>query len=170
MKRIPYLEGGEEMKKILIGTVSVLLLFACTIPASGEFHALFKNKKLAHEIGLSDKQIEDLKELATDMQKKMITIRADIELKEIDLREVLDSEKPDEGKAISLIKEIMGKKTEMEILKIKQLISVKEMLTSEQLEKLEEFKRVRRMEKRGTHKGEGPEHRKGKGPQHNEMP
>ena len=157
------------MKKLAITLISILLITAFTVPSFGEFHALFKNKKLANEIGLTDAQVDELKELAISTKKKMITIRADIELNEIDLKEILAEEKPNEGKAISLVKEIMGKKTEIEILKIKQIIAVKETLTSEQLEKLEDFKREHhRMEKKGKHKGEGPDHRRGKHPKHNE--
>ncbi|TES92306.1 MAG: periplasmic heavy metal sensor [Candidatus Cloacimonadota bacterium] len=135
------------MKKILIVTISLIFLVLLVSSSFGEFHGLWKNKKLAKEIGLSEEQIDKMKDLSIATEKKMIKIRADMELKEIDLREVLDADKPDEGKAINLIKEIMKKKTEAWVLKIKQRIAMKKTLTTEQMEKLEEFKREHRMRK-----------------------
>ncbi|MCK4234797.1 hypothetical protein KAX75_10230 [candidate division WOR-3 bacterium] len=151
------------MKKITIALVSALLIFAFAVPSFCEFQALIKNKKLAKEIGLSDEQVKEIKELTINTKKKMIKIRADIELKEIDLKVALDEDKPNEGKAVSLINDIMKKKTEARVLQIKQLISIKKTLTSEQLEKFEEFKRERQAMKEHRHKRGGhnpPEHPK----------
>lgn len=152
------------MKKILIVLLSFVFLFLCVSSSFAEFRCIWKNKSLAKEIGVSEEQVKKIKDLSIATEKKLIKIRADMELKEIDLREVLDADKPDEGKAINLIKEIMKKKTEAWILKIKQRIAMKKTLTTEQMEKLKEFKREHKMEKMRKHKMEGPmrlEHHKG---------
>jgi Spy/CpxP family protein refolding chaperone len=162
-------KGGVKMKKVSLILITACLMIIWVIPAFGEFHCLIKNKKLAREIGLTDEQRENIKELMTSTKKKMIDIRADIEILEIDLRNELDEEKPDEGKAISLIKEIMKKKTDAQILKVKNLITVKKQLTPEQFEKYEEFKMEhhKRQEKKhhrkkeNKHDGQGDnKHRK----------
>ena len=129
------------MKKTIILTVSLALLFLFISSAFAEFQCLWKDKRLAKDIGLSEEQVDKLNDFAITTEKKMIKIRADIELKQIDLHEILDQDKPDEKKAISLVKEIMNLKTETRILKIKQMISIKETLTIEQMDKFEEFKR-----------------------------
>lgn len=152
------------MKKILIVLLSFVFLFLCVSSSFAEFRCIWKNKSLAKEIGVSEEQVKKIKDLSIATEKKLIKICADMELKEIDLREVLDADKPDEGKAINLIKEIMKKKTEAWILKIKQRIAMKKTLTTEQMEKLKEFKREHQMGKMRKHKMEGPmrlEHHKG---------
>ncbi len=155
------------MKKILIVLLSFVFFFLCVSSSFAEFRCIWKNKSLAKEIGVSEEQVKKIKELSIATEKKMIKIRADMELKEIDLREVLDADKPDEGKAVNLIKEIMKKKTEAWILKIKQRIAMKKTLTTEQMEKLEGFKREHRMgkDRKCKCKKEGsmrPEHHGGK--------
>jgi len=140
------------MKKILIILVSLVFLFLFISSSFAEFRCLWKNKKLIKDVALSEKQVNTIKELSIKTEKDMIKVRSEIELKQIDLREVLDADKPDEGKAVGLIKEIMKLKTDARILKTKQMISIKKTLTPEQMEKFQEFKREHHMRKVSKHK------------------
>lgn len=133
------------MKKILIVSVSIVFLFLFISSSFAEFPRLWKNKELIKNIGISKEQVGKIKDLSITTEKKLIKVRADIELKEIDLREVLDEDKPNEGKAEGLIKGIMKLKTDARILKTKQMIDMKKILTPEQLEKLQQFKREHQM-------------------------
>jgi Spy/CpxP family protein refolding chaperone len=130
---IRLLEGGEKMKKLALLLISVLFVMAAVSSSYAEFRGVFRNKKIAKELKLSDEQIETIKELAKNTEKKMIQLRADMEMKEIDLRDLLDEDAPNEAKAIELVKDIMELKTEQKVLKIKELIKVKKTLTPEQI-------------------------------------
>jgi|GEM_PF-6024230 len=136
------------MKKALIPLVISLLLLIFVSSSFAQPGNLWKNKQLVKELGLSQKQVDKIKSASLDTDKKMITLRADTELKELDLKELLDSDSPDETKAVGLIKEIMKIKTDQKILKIKQIILVKKTLTKEQMEKLEQFKHEHAMKKK----------------------
>jgi len=136
------------MKKALIPLVISLLLLIFVSSSFAQPGNLWKNKQLVKELGLSQKQVDKIKSVSLDTDKKMITLRADTELKELDLKELLDSDSPDEAKAVGLIKEIMKIKTDQKILKIKQMILVKKTLTKEQMEKLEQFKHEHAMKKK----------------------
>ncbi len=120
--------------------MTTLLVLTAVSSSYAHFRGILKNTKLAEELKLSDEQIETIKESSQKIEKQMIKLRADMEMKEIDLRDVMDEEKPDEDKAIALVKAIMELKTEQRILHIKEMITLKKTLTTEQIEKLHEFK------------------------------
>jgi len=151
------------VKKLSITLLTTLFLFLFIASSFAKFPCFWKDKKLVKEIGLSEKQVNTIQDISINIKKKMIKLRADIELKEVDLKEILDCDNPNEGKAVGLIKEIMKLKTDARIAKTKQMITIKKTLTSEQLEKLEEIKRERAMRK-----GSGPEG-KGKAPPKQKM-
>ncbi len=140
------------MKKTIITLVAVVAMLALVSTSFAEFHALWKNKKLVKELKLSDKQIDKIKDMTIKTEKKMIQIRAETELAEIDLREIMDADNPDEDKAIAFVKQIMELQTEKRILRIKEMISMKKILSAEQLEKLEKIRTEHHMKKKG-HKG-----------------
>jgi Spy/CpxP family protein refolding chaperone len=128
------------MKKATVVMISALLVLGALSSLYGEYRGIFRNKKIARELKLSDEQIETIKELVKNTEKQMIQLRADMETKEIDLRDILDEDEPDESKAISLVKDIMKLKTEQRVLKIKELIRIKKTLSPEQIEKFHEIK------------------------------
>jgi Spy/CpxP family protein refolding chaperone len=153
------------MKKATPILIAALLLFVCISSSNAQFQGIFKNKRIAEELKLTDDQIETLKEIVKSTEKKMIQLRADIETKEVDLRDILDEDVPDEGKAVSLVKDIMKLKTDQRVLKIKEMIAIKKTLTPDQIEKFHEIQHEHMMRKGHDRKGEkrgnpGPE-RKG---------
>lgn len=155
----------KKMKKITILLLTMLLVLAAVSSSYANLRAIFRNKKIAEELKLSDDQIEALRESARRTEKQMIQLRADMEMKEIDLREVMDADAPDEEKAVSLVKDIMELKTEQKILKIKEMISIKKILSPEQIEKLREIEHKHQMHRKGKRKeGHMPPPPKREGP------
>ena len=158
------LEGGEKMKKLTLLLVTALLILGAVSSSYGDLRGIFRNKKIAQELKLSDDQIETIKKLAKDTEKKMIQLRADMEMKEIDLRDILDEDEPDEAKAVALVKDIMELKTEQRVLKIKEMIKIKKTLTPQQIEKFHEIKHELSMRRKhgskgGKHRMPLPEHK-----------
>ena len=147
------------MKKATLILVPALLLIVCVLSLNAEFRGILKNRKIVEELKLSEDQLESIKELVKSTEKKMIQLRADIETKEIDLRDILDEDVPDEGKAVSVVKDIMKLNTDQRVLKIKEMIAIKKTLTPEQIDKFLEIQHEHRMRKqhdRMGRKGEGP--------------
>jgi Spy/CpxP family protein refolding chaperone len=124
------------MKKITILFITFALALVVAVPSFANFPHFWKDKKIVKELGLSEKQINSIKEYTLDSQKKMIKLHADVELKELDLKELLDSDEPDEDKVVNLIKEVMSIKTEQRIVTVKQKLFIKKTLSDKQIEKL----------------------------------
>lgn len=128
-----------KMIAILVGA-SLLLssVFASAQPCRpGPF---FRHPELAKKMELTDKQIDQIKDLFLDMEKKRIELRADLQLKELELRQAMDSPKPDEGKVRKLVKQIGTMKTDLHMTRIDQQLGLKKILTPEQQEKLRQFR------------------------------
>ena len=72
-------------------------------------------------------------------------MKSDLQLKSIDLRELMDSDNPDKDKIAAKIKEIDGVKTQMKINMTNAKIDIKGVLTKDQRDKLEQMRMERRM-------------------------
>jgi len=100
---------------------------------------------LIKELSLSKDQMDKIKKIRTDAQKKNIPLKGDLQLKSIEMRELIDSDSPDKDKIAVKIKEIDGIKTQMKINMTNAKIDVKGVLTKDQRDKLEQMRMERRM-------------------------
>ncbi|OQX53218.1 MAG: hypothetical protein B5M53_07250 [Candidatus Cloacimonas sp. 4484_209] len=150
----------KKLSVVFSTTIALLLLVSFSFAQGPQ---LWKDKELIKQIGLSEKQVNTIRDLSISTMKKMVKIQADIKLKKIDLQEIMDSDKPDEGKAEGLIRQIMKLETDMRIAKTKQMIVIKKTLTPEQMDKLEQFKKEHRMMKRGKRRMTFKKHPMGPG-------
>lgn len=57
--------------------------------------ALLDNEDIVEKLGLTDEQVAALKARAAESEKKFITLRADVELAETDVRHLMREDKPD---------------------------------------------------------------------------
>ena len=105
--------------------LSLLLFFAGTEPIKPQ---------------LSETELKKVKEIHYKTQKKIIEIKSKIELKELELRHLLESETPKENEIYSLVKEIGNLKTQMRMEKIKSILEIRKILPKE---KWKLFKRVK---------------------------
>ena len=108
----------------------------------------WQHPELVEKMELTDKQQDQIENLFLDMEKKRIELRADIELTQLELREAMDSPKPDEGKVRKLVKEIGTMKTDLHMTRIDQQLGLKKILTPEQQEKLRQFRMMRQMKEK----------------------
>lgn len=88
---------------------------------------------------LSEEQKEDIKALNTEMQKIIIPIKADIELKEIDLRDEMNADEPNRDKIMKLAKEISDLELKIKQTQIDQKLKVHALLTPEQREQMKKM-------------------------------
>jgi len=87
-------------------------------------------------LDLSAEQKDNMKTIRTETEKKIVPIRADIELKEIDLREAMAADNPNRNRIMQLTKEISDLKLKIQQLKIDEKLKVHAMLTPEQREQM----------------------------------
>ncbi|MCP5103855.1 MAG: hypothetical protein GY950_10775 [bacterium] len=117
------------------------------------------------ELGLTGDQtgkIEKMKELYSE---SVIRKQADIKVKELKFNTYLKKENINRGKMEKMIRDIAKMRTDMQIDRINYMLDVKNILTPEQIKKLEEFKKKRmhrRMDKRKNWRKERMEKRRQK--------
>ncbi|MCD6309743.1 MAG: hypothetical protein J7M18_03450 [Candidatus Eremiobacteraeota bacterium] len=96
-------------------------------------------KKFVRKVEATPEQEKKLKALVFKNQKERIKLTSKLKFKILDLASVFYEENIDAGRARSLIKEIGALKIEKQLLFLDQYFKVKEILTPEQLKKLETF-------------------------------
>jgi Spy/CpxP family protein refolding chaperone len=96
-------------------------------------------------LGLDDNQSTEVKAVLRKLQKEMIQKRADIQVAEIELREILEKEPVDVKVAETKVKQIASLKTEAVMMHIQGIEDVKVKLTPEQKKKLSELMQMRGM-------------------------
>ena len=99
-------------------------------------HKLFKNKD---ELGLTEKQVDKLKDLKVRTKKDLIRKNADIEIIALDIKSQLYGEKVN----VKVVNDLIDKKYEIKKAKAKALVAayaeLKDVLTKAQKEKLKEL-------------------------------
>ena len=93
----------------------------------------------ADKMGLTDDQMEKMKPLHREMQKKQIRSKADLKIAEIELREIMEVKDFDLERASSAVKKIAEIKTADHLEMLKAMKKMRAILTDEQ------FKQMKRM-------------------------
>jgi Spy/CpxP family protein refolding chaperone len=96
-------------------------------------------------LDLSDNQTAEVKSILFKLQKDMIKKRADIEVAEVELEEILGADPVDMKAAEAKIKQIASLKADAAMMHIQGIETVKAKLTPEQKKKLMEFMPMRGM-------------------------
>jgi len=86
-------------------------------------------------LGLDDKQKEAVEAIHFRTKKEMVRKRADVQVAEIELKEILSKDPVDLQAAEAAVKKIEGLKSEMRMLHIKAMEEIKANLTPEQKKK-----------------------------------
>ncbi len=107
-------------------------------------NALVQNEEIQKEIGLSKEQLAKIRDIKFSTDKKVVKLRNDMELKEIDLKAELSKEKPDMTKIERLIRAKHSIMADIELAKVKEYLQIKDILSEEQLEKLRAIMKKRR--------------------------
>ncbi|MGA2781335.1 MAG: periplasmic heavy metal sensor [Smithella sp.] len=91
-------------------------------------------------INLDDKQKETLKEIENNFTKELIRKRADEQIAEVELRELLEKDTVDLNAVETKLKQIATIKTETQLIFIKSMEKMKVKLTPEQRERLKKMR------------------------------
>jgi Spy/CpxP family protein refolding chaperone len=102
-------------------------------------HALHVNSAL----GLDDNQSKEVKNVVLKLQKEFIQKRAEIQVAEIELSEILDKDTVDIKVAENKVKQIASLKSEAAMMHIQGMEDVKTKLTPEQKKKLSEMMQMK---------------------------
>ena len=96
------------------------------------------DKCLAHagKIGLTEDQINKIKPIHREMEKKQIRFNADLKIAQIELKEIMEVKDFDLDKASAQVKKIEDLKTVHHLEMLKSMKEVRSILTDEQFKKM----------------------------------
>lgn len=105
----------------------------------------------AEELGLTDQQMKDLRELQYNFRKTGIGLRADLKEARLELRHQMMQESPDKREIAKLVDQVAQAQKEVLKHEVDRKLAMKEILTPEQYEK---FMQGRGERRRGEKMGE----------------
>lgn len=100
---------------------------------------------MPEELNLTKEQVDKIKKLRSSSKKQNIPLKSDIELKDMELRDLMDAESPDKTAVAAKIKEIDALRTQIKINRMNARIDCRNVLTKEQKEKMEQWRGQKRM-------------------------
>ena len=104
-----------------------------------------ENPRVRTALGLSDEQVARLHKISVDAEKASVQTRADVQLRHIELRELLRADNPDHDAIMQKLDEVNALQGKMEKQRVETMLSARSVLTAEQLKKVKAF-----MENRGA--------------------
>ena len=118
----------------------------------GEFGLahLLNNPAIREKLGITAEQLGAIRKQESDFRKAEIRDRADLEVKRVDLKDLLEADKPDRAAIDAKLQEISNSRLALEKSRVHFHLAMKEAITPEQREKLHQL-----MSERWRHEG-GP--------------
>lgn len=116
----------------------------------GGLARLAENPRVRTALGLSDEQVARLHGIGVEAEKGSVQNRADMQLRRIELRELMRADNPNHDAIMQKLDEVNALQGKMAKQRVETMLSAKSVLTADQQKKLKTF-----MENRGA--GGGPE-------------
>jgi Spy/CpxP family protein refolding chaperone len=107
--------------------------------------------KLKEKVGLTKDQVRTIEKMRDAHQESTIRRTADIKILELKIGSYMEKEKINRGKLEKMLREVAAMKTDLTIANINYLLDLRDLLTPEQIKKIESIKsemKQRRMERR----------------------
>lgn len=100
--------------------------------------------KMKDDIGLTPEQIGKIEKMQNAHQEDMIKVNADIKVLELKLQSLLKGDKINRTSMEKMIRDIAKMRTDLQVEHINYLLDLRDMLTPEQLTKIDELKKEMR--------------------------
>ncbi len=142
------------MKRFVIATLAGIMLITTSAFAQNNRSNVqsARGKMRMFRESLTEEQIEQIKNIRQDWQKKAIQIRADVHVAQIELRGLIDDDSASESRIRSQLEKISSSQIDIKMGEIALKNNLKKVLTQEQLENLPDRgfnRRYFRMGRRG---------------------
>ena len=125
---------------------------------------IWRNQKLVQDLGLSDEQINKLKDMDYTHREKQMALGSQIAALQLQMDKAFSSETVDDGTVRDLAKKIAGLRGEKYVQKMESNLSVRKILTSDQIKKMDQYRMAH------NRKGMGQGYGKGFGRGHEDCP
>jgi Spy/CpxP family protein refolding chaperone len=97
---------------------------------------LAENPRMREYLGLTEDQAGRLHKIGVDAEKASVQTRADLELRHIELRELLRGDNPDHDAVMQKLDEVTALQGKMEKQRVETLLAARAVLTPDQTKKL----------------------------------
>jgi len=97
---------------------------------------IWKDKELLKKAGISEEQANKIRDFHFQNQRDGIKLSSEMRLKNLEMAELMDSDKPDEGKIRAKAKEISALREKVYMQGVEQGLTMKKLITQEQEQKL----------------------------------
>src|SRR5580658_277153 len=121
------------------------------------FARLLNDPAIRQQVGITDEQAATIRKQEADFRKTEIRGRADLEVKRIDLKDLLAADKPDRAAINAKLQEISAAQLSLQKSAIDYRLTMRDAITPAQREKLRQLMRDRwQREGRGRPGADGP--------------
>jgi Spy/CpxP family protein refolding chaperone len=135
------------MKKTAMSVLIVILVTTCAFaqkpapptPADAHHKPRHGHTLMLQRLDLTDEQREEIDKIQYKTQKEIIPLKAEIELKKLDLKQEMNANSPDRNRIMKLVESISDLTLQIRKISIDQKLTVHSILTPEQREKLKTF-------------------------------
>ncbi len=107
--------------------------------AEARMLAILESPRVKTALGLTDEQSARLRQIAVDARKESIKLQADLQVRRMELGELLRGEKPDREAVMQKVLEISNLQGQMLRQRVSALLNAKTVLTPEQQKKVQAF-------------------------------
>jgi len=114
---------------------------------------LADNPRMRTYLNLTDEQVSRLHRIGVDAQKTAVQTRANLQLRRIEMRELLRADNPDQNAILKKVDEVSALRAQMARQNIQTLLAARNVLTPDQQKKLRSVRPEHAMG------GFGPQHR-----------
>jgi Spy/CpxP family protein refolding chaperone len=115
----------------------------------------------ADELGLTDEQMESMREVRYNFQKAQIGLRAELKTSRLELRHLMMDEQPNQGEINKLVDKIADSQKKLLKQRVDKKLAMKEILTPEQFKKFIKMRGEHGKRRMGDRRGERPHHPRG---------
>lgn len=122
----------------------------------GHGFGFLHNERMKAELGLTDEQTEKLRQTFTESRKANIKMKADLQIRRMELHEILRADNADRDAALKKVEEISNLRAQLMRQHVESMLTAKSILTPEQQKKVHTM-----MAERKSRHGDGPRHRGG---------
>jgi Spy/CpxP family protein refolding chaperone len=136
----------SSKKLTLIAVVMLALLVLSTGLAFSQMAK--KEKPTKPGLGLTPEQKEKIRSMVFEGRKEQIRLQSDLKIGNLQLREMMTQDRPDKFKIDKMIDDIGAIRTRMQKARVERMLSLRDILTKEQIQSLRERRMHRAFDRR----------------------
>ena len=148
-------------RKFLVLTVVVLGVLVLVFSFAYAEHPRRDRGEKADELGLTDEQMEDMREIRYNFEKTQIGLRAELKTSRLELRHLMMKENPNQGEIGKLVDKIADSQKKLLKQRVDKKLAMKEILTAEQFKKFMMMRGEYGKRRMGDRRDDRPHHPRG---------